>query len=331
MALRTNVRSDTLGMKTPLHALRVSFCSVILAAAGVSLAGTAAHAQAPTKIFVASFGNDASDGSRGNPKRNFQAAHDAVASNGQIVVLDTAGYGTLNILKSLTVTVPAGVTGFITATSGNGVTVDAGTSGIVALRGLTIEGAAVGIQITSARQLHISDCLLRACTTSGVQDNSTAAVYVRDSAFHDCNQGIFVQSLTGLAPVSVEHCRFEGNYFGIRGQDNARLSVRDCVANGTAPTGAGNSYGGFVILGGAGRDGVMFCDTCTSTNSGYGFASGPLATGGQATLYMNNCTATRNDGGAGAFGSSALITYGNNHVVGNIGSQFFSTGSIAPN
>jgi hypothetical protein len=51
-----------------------------------------AHAQA-TRIFVASYGNDANDGSRGAPKRNFQPAHDAVAAGGQIVVLDTAGYG----------------------------------------------------------------------------------------------------------------------------------------------------------------------------------------------------------------------------------------------
>jgi hypothetical protein len=48
------------------------------------------HAQA-TKIFVASYGNDASDGSRASPKRNFQPAHDAVAAGGEIVALDTAG------------------------------------------------------------------------------------------------------------------------------------------------------------------------------------------------------------------------------------------------
>ncbi len=193
-----------------------------------------AHAQL-TKIFVSATGNDASDGARGTPKRTFQSAHDAVAANGQIVVLDTAGYGALNITKSLTVTVPAGVTGFVTAPSGsNGVTVDAGTSGIVALSGLTIEGATTGIQITSVGRMHVSDCLLRACT-NGIQDNSTGAIYIRDSAFHDNNDGLFIQCLTGLAPVSVERCRFEGNYFGIRGVDNARVSVRDSVAHGSAP------------------------------------------------------------------------------------------------
>ncbi len=289
----------------------------------------AAHAQL-TKIFVSATGNDASDGARGTPKRTFQSAHDAVAANGQIVVLDTAGYGALSITKSLTVTVPAGVTGFVTATGGNGVTVDASPSGVVALSGLTIEGATAGILITSVGRMHVSDCLLRACT-NGIQDNSTGAVYIRDSAFHDNNNGLFIQCLTGLAPVSVEHCRFEGNTFGIRGQDNARVSVRDCVANGIAPTGSGNSYGGFVILGGAGRNGEMFCDNCSSTNNGYGFASGPLATGGDGKMILSNCTATRNDAGAAAFGSSTLFTYGNNHVAGNISFQFFSTGTLSPN
>ncbi len=63
------------------------------------------HAQLP-KIFVASYGNDVNDGSRGNPKRNFQAAHNAVAAGSEIVPLDTAGYGQLNITKSVAITAP---------------------------------------------------------------------------------------------------------------------------------------------------------------------------------------------------------------------------------
>ena len=64
----------------------------LLLSALVTFAPAPLHAQTATKIFVASFGNDANDGSRGSPKRNFQSAHDAVAAGGQIVVLDTVGY-----------------------------------------------------------------------------------------------------------------------------------------------------------------------------------------------------------------------------------------------
>src|SRR3954468_5997056 len=100
----------------------------------------AAHA-APAKIFVASYGNDADSGSPTSPKRAFQAAHDAVAAGGQIVVLDTAGYGGLNITKSLSVTVPPGVSGFVTVTgSANGIAINAGSTAVVSLHGLIIEG-----------------------------------------------------------------------------------------------------------------------------------------------------------------------------------------------
>src|SRR3954468_16799499 len=85
----------------------------------------AAHA-APAKIFVASYGNDANSGSPTSPMRSFQAAHDAVAAGGQIVVLDTAGYGALNINKSISVTVPPGVNGFVTVSgNSNGIVITA--------------------------------------------------------------------------------------------------------------------------------------------------------------------------------------------------------------
>ena len=81
-------------MKTLLHPLVRSFAVVLL----VLAAPAAVHAQA-AKIFVASYGNDANVGTPASPKRAFQAAHNAVAAGGQIVPLDTAGYGGLTITK----------------------------------------------------------------------------------------------------------------------------------------------------------------------------------------------------------------------------------------
>src|SRR3954469_4575241 len=100
--------------------------------------GGAAVAQAaPAKIFVASYGNDANSGSPASPKRAFQAAHNAVAPGGEIVALDTAGYGALTINKSVSVIVPPGVTGFVTISGpGIGITINAATTDVVSLRGL---------------------------------------------------------------------------------------------------------------------------------------------------------------------------------------------------
>src|SRR3954453_17605338 len=114
-------------MKTPLPRF-VSFpCS--LAIALLILAAPAAIDAATPKIFVASFGNDANSGSPASPKRRFQAAHDAVAAGGQIVALDTAGYGALSITKSISVTVPPGINGFVSVNgSANGISINTAAS-----------------------------------------------------------------------------------------------------------------------------------------------------------------------------------------------------------
>src|SRR5262245_29065129 len=83
-----------------------------------------AYAQ-PARVFVAAQGSDSNACTFAAPCRTFQKAHDTVAANGEIDVLDPAGYGTLNITKSISVqghdfagmTVPSGSTG-ITITAG---------------------------------------------------------------------------------------------------------------------------------------------------------------------------------------------------------------------
>src|SRR3954465_15299357 len=113
---------------------------ICMAVALLVLAAPGAIEAALPKIFVASYGNDANSGSPAAPKRGFQAAHDAVAAGGQIIALDTAGYGALTITKSVALTVPPGVNGFVTVTgSANGITINAGPADSVSLRGLIVE------------------------------------------------------------------------------------------------------------------------------------------------------------------------------------------------
>ena len=161
-----------------------------------------------SKIFVASYGNDANDGSRGSPKRNFQAAHDAVATGGQIVVLDAAGYGALSINKSIAVTVPPGVNGFITVSgSNNGITINAGNA-TVDLRGLIIEGPSTGFGVVanSVGTLRVDDCVVRKFNNGIFIHSSTNARLlvsggsVRETALN----GIIIEpSVAGVAVEGV--------------------------------------------------------------------------------------------------------------------------------
>src|SRR5215475_9339852 len=78
----------------------------------------------PTRVFVAAQGSDNNACTFAAPCRSFQKAHDTVAAGGEIIPLDDAGYGTVSITKSVSISTPSGIYAGITAASGNGITVN---------------------------------------------------------------------------------------------------------------------------------------------------------------------------------------------------------------
>ncbi len=173
----------------------IAFC---ISGAPASAQGTP---QPPTKIFVASTGSDSNNGGRATPMRSFQAAHNAVADGGNIVVLDTAGYGALTITKSVAITVPPGVSGFITTPNfgGLGIDINAGPTAVVTLQGLIIEGpgsSGVGVRILSAGTVTIEDTQIRRFVY-GVESDSAAASFLletRRTSIQDVVLGLFMHN-----------------------------------------------------------------------------------------------------------------------------------------
>ncbi len=256
----------------------------------------ALHAQA-TKIFVASFGNDANDGSRGSPKRNFQAAHDATAAGGQIVVLDTAGYGTLNITKSLSVTVPPGVNGFVTAASGNGVTIAAASGDVVALRGLVIEkdgsGIRYGIYATSVGTLVIEDCTVRNFT-DGIYVIPTTAMQlsIYNTTVRGGNEGIHIENAAAVkvnasaTNCHVEQCAIGGVYAYVASSSGGvDFTLEGCTLRGNS-----------TVLSAAGASVVVRVSDCTISGNANG-----IVTNNQAQVLSRGNNTLENNGAGNAF------------------------------
>jgi hypothetical protein len=269
------------------------------------LSCSVAKAQA-TKIFVGSFGNDANDGSRGSPKRNFQAAHDAVAAGGQIVVLDTSGYGALNITKSIAVTVPPGVNGFITVPLGTttAININASATDIVALRGLIIEGGAnrasetpgtnYGIFATSVGVLTVEDCTIRNFYDGlfFFPSGNGASVNVFNTEVTNCRYGIDIEA-PGAALIAgiVTGCRIANN-------------------------GAGLYTGG-----GPGGTGVTLQDTSLVSNQpGIYCANGGNVVVSNCSVFNNGPFITR------PAGTSSVNTVGNNTIYLNFPPSSFTGG-----
>src|SRR5262249_14258132 len=108
----------------------------------------AAPAQAASRAWVSSTGVDQPGcGPVTSPCRTPQYAHDnVVAAGGEIDFLDPGGYGTITITKGVSlINDGVGTTGMLAPSGINAITINAGPSDAIQLRGLTIEGAGVGL------------------------------------------------------------------------------------------------------------------------------------------------------------------------------------------
>jgi hypothetical protein len=287
-----------------------------------------ADAQA-VRVFVASTGNDANDGSRGSPKRNFQNAHDSVAAGGEVVALDTAGYGTLTITKSISIIAPAGITGFITTTgSANGINVSTASNDKVTLRGLTINAVAKsglpsGIQLNQVDVLSVSDCVISGYANGIFVAASSAGttVIVSDTVLrNNSNQGLLVGGVSaGPVGLVMERCVLSGNSAGVfvNGSSTAGVSHRAELRN---TLGTGNTLNGFSMFGPNNRGAL---GNCTFS----GNVTGVIA-GNSSIVKVDACTITANTTGVSVTTSGSLLSRGNNTVEEN-GTDGSFTGSYS--
>ena len=227
------------------------------------------------------------------PKRSFQAAHDAVAAGGEIVALDTAGYGPVMITKSVSVIVPPGISGFVTVPSvqggATGITIAAGASDTVTLQGLIIEGPSnrgglYGIYATQVGHLVIEDTIVRNFS-DGIRLNSSVRsdLFVRRGAIRNVDQGISAEAgvATGIhvfAHVLDTELTDTGTTLAASGNGNSTtyLFVTRCAVTGSS---------GFVFY--ASGRATIIADSCSVINSSTVFFSFDSAT----TYARNNSIA----------------------------------------
>jgi hypothetical protein len=305
---------------TLLQQTLLRFASLII----FTLAGTALAYAQPQRTFVsAQTGNDANtvnNCSLALPCRNFNAAIGVVNAGGEVVALDSGGYGVTTISKAVTLTSPSGVYAAITAlTAGSSaITVTAANTDTVVLRGLTLTGLGgqEGINVTSVGNLHVEGCVISGFTSNGINLNLTADgshILVKDTITRNNGMtGVEIRTTTGLVRASVDNCRSERNgLYGFRAFDNSRVTINRSVASGNT------NAGFFAYSNVAAATAELNCSECASSSNGYGFAAF-AGSGGVATMRVSHSIAINNtDYGflqttAGVFESLA-----NNLVRGN--------------
>jgi hypothetical protein len=192
---------------------------------------------AAQRTFVASSGDDANACSLTAPCRTFAAAMTHTTDGGEVVVLDSAGYGTVTIAQSVSIIAPPGVYAGITASAGESALTIDGADVAVALRGLNVNGLAGsvhGIRFVRGRSLNIDDCIISGFGNSGIRVTGAGLLVVRGTAIVD--GGVGVSNVSPSAPersdLVLDAVSIENNTAGISVAANGRVLVRDASLAG---------------------------------------------------------------------------------------------------
>ena len=269
------------------------------------------------RTFVASTGNDANPCSRTAPCRTLQAAFNAASSGGEVVALDSAGFGSnLVINKPISIIGPPGVYAGLTVFSGDGIGINSSPSDTVILRGLTIinQGSTGnGIVFNTGGKLQIEDCVVNGFQADGIKFVGPGQLFIKDTISRN-NGGTAGIEISGSASVSIDLVTLEGNPIGIFLASGATATIRNSVASGNNTAMEASSA-------------ELNIENCLiANNPTTGVLSGP-----GATIRVAGSTVTDNGTGFFQFSTGVLLSRGNNTLQGNSIATQGTIGSFGAN
>ena len=276
----------------------------------LALAWTGAHAAAVQRTFVASNGVDINPCSIAQPCRSFGAAIGRTVSGGEVIVLDSAGYGPVTIAQSVSIIAPQGVYGGISVTGGQtGVAIN-GANIVVVLRGLSINGVGpgTGIHFIQGARLRIEGCVVSNLTSSGIiQDAAGSEMVVLDTIVRDnIGAGVLVQT---DASAVFDNFHAEHNAGDsvrvVAGSDAAYATIRRSVLSHNGGAGVFAVIPSFTAI-----TYLMIEDSVVANNAADGITVGGTAGGQvQAEVRRNSITGNGLSGVSTFTLSSALSTF----------------------
>jgi Right handed beta helix region len=280
------------------------------------------------RVFVsARSGNNANACDNVNtPCQTFAGAVTQLNPDGEVIVLDSGGYGPVTLTQGVTIEAPAGVTAFIHPPSGDAITVNAGSSNKVTLRGLTLNvSTGNGITVNSVGTLNVANCFITGFTGRGIQMLSAGRLNMKGTDVTSCNVGVLLSISTGLVQATIDHCHLDGNSFGFNASTTSPGGSTTTASNSTASSNA--SIGWICGNGSSGTD-VLNLESCAGSENALSGLVG-FSTNASSAARYSNCVFA-NNGGNGVLnaGTGTLETRANNTITGNPSGA--ASGAIIP-
>ncbi|CAB4895205.1 MAG: hypothetical protein F2806_03310 [Actinobacteria bacterium] len=241
--------------------LRKAAASFMLVFLGLSsmyaLVATPVHATGGANTtYVSGVGDDVNACTSIDPCKTFAGAISKTAAGGTIIAQDSGGFGTVTVTKSITIDGSAVESGIQVSTGGFGVTVNAGPTDRVVLRGLDfypsqVSGScsstpgtyqmASAVRVLQAGSVVIEDSRISFAQTAGIlisPTSGTSDVTVNNVEIRNgCGDGVQATPAAGAtASLKLSNTTISGFVTGVRAADgaNVTLSRATLFGNGQA-------------------------------------------------------------------------------------------------
>jgi hypothetical protein len=203
-----------------------------LAICAIAFLGAPAARAQLNRTAVSAAGSDVNSCAPVSPCRTFTRAISQTNANGEILVLDSAGYGAFTIDRSVTIQAAPGIYAGVTASSGTAVNLFLPPSGKAVIRGLTLEGLGTGTWgiYGFAGIVHIENCIVNGFV-GGIAVGGYTATISDTEVRNSTTSGIIVANAGSRA--ILERVRIKNNgTWGLVVQDSAKATIRNSVVSG---------------------------------------------------------------------------------------------------
>jgi len=296
-----------------------SFAGLVLMASTVG--SVAAGAQ--SRSFVSVTGSDAANCQRATPCRTFSAAIRLTSAGGEVIALDSGGYGATGVNRSMSLIAAPGVHAAITVTTGSGVEVTGAATDRVVLRGLDIStsgNTTTAIDVIGPVSVSVEKCVLQQIGdpmfSNGIRAYSVPArISVSDSVLRGYFYAFMISAFApSRGQVMLNRVEFSDNVNSVFLVGDLDTTIRDVVVHR-----GGN---GISVLTNAIVPPVatVSIERTTIANGWYGLFVDGVNGGAEVVLSDSTIVGNANSGymiTPGSLPTAKILSRGNNTVYGN--------------
>ena len=273
-----------------------------------------AQAQA-SRTWVSGVGDDVNPCSRTAPCKTWAGAISKTAACGEIDALDPAGFGAVTITKSITLD-GTGTMASILASLVTGITINALSTDVITIRGLSINGFCNGLRamnILQAKTVNIEDCVMFRFNGPGILVNETSDLNlnVRNTVIRDnVGAGLDLASSGGTVKATLFEVSSTGNSHGVHAKGTTRVNAANCNFSNNTTNGAfADATTGVSV--------IRIWNSQMALNGGSGVRAGNVG-GGVSVVEIGQSQLNQNTASGALVGTGGIVeTFGNNSIRGN--------------